>query len=66
MRAAGLGEFIEHKTNVHAIRKMVAQERYDELKELGYSNKDAWEEVSDYLGHGEDRWDLYKAYITKP
>lgn len=66
MRAAGLGEFIEHKTNVHAIRKMVAQERYDELKELGYSNKDAWEQVSDYLGHGEDRWELYKAYITKP
>lgn len=66
MRACDLGEYINHKTGFHAIRKMVAQEMYDELKESGQSSKDAWDTVSVFLGHGKDREDLFKAYIIKP
>lgn len=66
MRNCGLDEYVEHKTSFHAIRKMVAQELYDDLKSDGQSSKDAWNEVSHFLGHGDGRDDLFRAYITKP
>lgn len=66
LKEAGLKEYIDQKTSFHAIRKMVAQELYDELKEEGLEWKDAWNQVSDYLGHGEDRWKLFKTYILNP
>lgn len=61
-----LTEYIEKKTSIHAVRKMVAQEMYDELKESGLSCKESWNEVSHFLGHGSGRDDLYKSYITTP
>lgn len=63
---ADISIYNEEKTSFHAIRKMVAQEMYDELKEQGVDWKTAWNEVSDHLGHGDDRWDLYKRYILNP
>lgn len=59
-------DYTSHKTSFHAIRKMVAQELYDELREQGFSQTDAWNDVSHHLGHGDGRDDLFKAYITKP
>lgn len=66
LRAAGLERYIEEKTSFHSIRKMVAQELYDEKKEQGMDWKSAWNEVSDYLGHGDDRWKLFQTYILNP
>lgn len=59
-------DYTEHKTSFHSIRKMVAQELYDELREQGFSQQDAWNDVSHHLGHGDGREDLFKAYITRP
>lgn len=66
MKKCDLEEYIEHDTNVHAMRKMVAQEMYDEYKEQGLSGMDAFDPVSVYLGHGEGRYDLFKSYILNP
>lgn len=66
LKEAGLNEYIEQKTSVHAIRKMVAQEMYDEQKALGKEGIEAFNPVSEYLGHGEGRYDLFKAYIKRP
>lgn len=66
LRDAGLEKYIEEKTSFHAIRKMVAQELYDEKREAGMDWKQAWNEVSEYLGHGDDRWTLFKTYILNP
>ena len=47
-------------------------EEYDELvkillteADLNNSKKNAWNEVPKILGHGKDRWDLYKIYIIQ-
>jgi integrase len=56
---------LKEKTGIHAIRKLLAQERYDQLKEAGLSKKDAAGEVSEYLGHGRDRKDIREIYIAK-
>ena len=59
-------DYRSHLTGFHSIRKMVAQELYDELREQGFSQTDAWNDVSHHLGHGDGRDDLFKAYITRP
>lgn len=66
LKAAGLGHYVEEKTSFHAIRKMIAQELYDERRTDGMDWKSAWNEVSEYLGHGDDRWKLFKTYILNP
>lgn len=66
LKEAGLTQYVEQKTSVHAIRKMVAQELYDEYKAQGLEGMDAFNPVSEYLGHGEDRHDLYRSYIKRP
>lgn len=66
LKEAGLEQYTDRKTSFHSIRKMVAQELYDELKEEGLTWQEAWNEVSDYLGHGDDRWKLFKTYILRP
>lgn len=66
MKRCGLEEYIEADTNFHAIRKMVAQEMYDENKEQGLVGIKAFDSVSKWLGHGEDRYDLFKSYILNP
>lgn len=66
LKDAGLEKYTEEKTSFHSIRKMVAQELYDEKREAGMDWKDAWNEVSEYLGHGEDRWTLFQTYVLNP
>lgn len=59
-------DYRSHLTGFHSIRKMVAQEMYDDLKDQGYSQADAWNQTSHFLGHGDGRSDLFKAYIVNP
>ena len=44
-------------TGIHCIRKMVAQERYDENRNNGFTQKESLNMVSEYLGHGMNRDD---------
>lgn len=57
-------QYDEHDTGVHAIRKMYATERYDELREEGKSHVEAWGDVSEELGHSRNREDLFKVYVV--
>lgn len=50
-------------TSIHSIRKMAAQNRWDELRAQGLSKKEAGEEVSKWLGHGKNRSDIISVYI---
>lgn len=59
-------DYTGHKTGFHAIRKMIAQEMYDENVQNGLSGMDAFNPVSVFLGHGENRHDLFKSYIVNP
>lgn len=52
------------KSGVHAIRKLWATELFEEKIESGMSEKDAWGDVSESLGHGRDRQDLFKVYVV--
>lgn len=51
-------------TTIHSIRKMYAQDLYADLREQGYTPQQAWGEVSRNLGHGENRQDLLKVYLS--
>lgn len=51
------------KSGVHAIRKMKAQELYDEYRQAGYSKEEALAKTSVYLGHGENRKKLMEQYV---
>ena len=62
MEKLGITDYRDSKTGVHSIRKMYAQERYEEELEKGLSHKEAWGNVSEELGHGRDREDLFLAY----
>jgi len=50
-------------TGVHSIRKMVAQQRYDEYRSKGLSKKESLDLVAEYLGHGKNRAETMKQYI---
>lgn len=50
-------------TGIHCIRKMVAQERYNEFRSQGLSKKESLNKVSEYLGHGKNRNETMKQYI---
>lgn len=63
MDRCNMQEYKEHKTSVHSLRKAFAQREYDRYKEEGLEPKQAWDRVSEELGHGKNREDLYKAYI---
>ena len=65
IRSGVCQNLLDEKTGIHAIRKLLAQERYDQLKEAGLSKKDAAGDVSEYLGHGRDRKDIRDTYIAK-
>ena len=56
-------EYKEAKTGVHAIRKMYATEAYLERINSGMGKEEAWGEVSEILGHGKDRMDLFRVYV---
>jgi len=51
------------KTGIHAIRKMRAQEEYDKVRAQGYSKREAMDHVSQFLGHGKGRYDVFNAYV---
>lgn len=59
------GKYQAATTGIHSIRKMRAQELYDEYRSKGLGAKEALNLVSEYLGHGKNRKDVMKAYILK-
>ena len=63
MDKCNMQEYKLHDTCVHSLRKAFAQQEYDRYKEEGMEPKQAWDCVSEQLGHGKNRDDLYKAYI---
>lgn len=52
------------KTGIHSIRKLYAQERFDEFREQGLTINQALKETSILLGHGEDRINLMQEYVA--
>lgn len=50
-------------TGIHSIRKMVAQQRYDNHRSEGSSKKESLNLVSEYLGHGKNRIETMSQYI---
>lgn len=56
-------DYAKEKTGIHCIRKMAAQDHYDELRNEGLSMHDAWSETSVWLGHGADRDELFAVYV---
>lgn len=61
----GITDLQGSKTGIHAVRKLWATELYEEKLSDGMSEKEAWGDVSEQLGHGRDRQDLYKVYIIQ-
>lgn len=61
----GLTDLDGSKSGIHAVRKLWATEQFEEKIEQGLSEKDAWGDVSQALGHGRDRMDLYGVYIVR-
>ena len=61
----GITELDGHKTGIHAIRKLYCTEHFDELVASGMSKKEAWDPVCDWIGHGENRNDLFKKYVVR-
>ena len=59
----GITEYKEAKTGIHAIRKMYATEAYLARISSGRGKEEAWGEVSEILGHGKDRMDLFRVYV---
>lgn len=64
-KECGFFEFSEHKTGIHAVRKMVAQREYDRERNGGKTREEAEAWVNEFLGHGENREDLAKIYILR-
>lgn len=60
---AGITVYKDHKTGVHAIRKMAAQERYDRLRNEGMTKEQALGDVNVWLGHSDNREDLSEVYV---
>ena len=58
-----LAKYTEGKTGIHSIRKMVATEKYEELRQQGYNKKESVDKVSNFLGHGHNRNDIAQIYI---
>lgn len=52
-------------TGIHAIRKLKAQEIWNEKRKDGYTKKDTMDFVSQYLGHGKGRYDIINVYVQK-
>ena len=65
LKRLGITKYSMQKTGVHSIRKMYATERYNELRDKGLNHRKAWDVVSNELGHGKGREDLFKVYVVK-
>lgn len=62
---AGLTRFKGSKTSIHALRKFFANSYYRYLLEQGLTREHAINVTSFYLGHGKNRFELIKRYITE-
>lgn len=63
--AMGITKYRIAKTGVHAIRKMVASEEYNNILKNTKNVKKAEKEVSKQLGHNKIRKEISDAYIQK-
>lgn len=63
LKKVDLQQYVEHKTSIHCIRKMVAQEQYDKFREQGLSRQDSLDRVSFFLGHGKNRSECIERYV---
>lgn len=63
LKQSGITKYDECKTGVHAIRKNFATREYERYRSQGLSHKEAWGIVSNELGHGKDRMELFKVYV---
>lgn len=61
----GVDDLDDSKSGIHAVRKLWATESFEEKIESGLSEKEAWGEVSQDLGHGKDRMDLFSTYVVR-
>ena len=63
LEALGLGQYREHNTGIHSIRKMVAQEFFDNCRREGQTIQQSLNITSHMLGHGSGRNELMKHYV---
>lgn len=63
--AASVGIESSSIYGVHQLRRMVATELYHDLISRGLDEKDAENEVSHWLGHGDNRADVISRYVQK-
>ena len=61
----GITDLKGAKSGIHAVRKLWATELYEEKLSDGVSEKEAWGDTSEALGHGRERQDLFKTYIVR-
>lgn len=61
----GIKTYSDHKTGFHCLRKAYATQYYNSLRKEGKSHTKAWDEVSQDLGHGVGREDLFRVYVVK-
>lgn len=64
LRRAGITKYNEQKTGIHAIRKGFATNEYKRFRALGLGHREAWGRVSEELGHGRDREELFRVYVS--
>lgn len=65
MERLGINQYKDHKTGFHSLRKAYATEYYTSLRKEGKSHREAWDTVSQDLGHGTGREDLFRVYVVK-
>lgn len=66
LRECGLGKkYSSARTGIHSIRKMVAQEYYNNCRANGMNQKESLDATSKYLGHGENRDALMREYVLE-
>lgn len=65
LRRAEITKYNDAKTGIHSIRKAFASREYERFRGLGFDHKEAWGKVSNELGHGKDRMELFKIYVGK-
>ena len=56
-------KYKDHKTGVHSIRKMAAQELYNKVRNDGLPREEAALKVCKWLGHNSLRWDIIRVYV---
>lgn len=64
MHKCQLNQYIDRKTSIHSMRKMVAQEEFDKHRADGLSRQESLDKVSNFLGHGENRNELMERYVA--